>query len=117
MFFLWVSWKRQLASQLGLSRAGKIIRSARARYSDYRLHQARPDHPALKRHLNLFIFHTCFYQATLNRSGAAELTPLFCKMDRLFYDDVSPYLRFERLNTLVLTGQPCDFRFYRTKLE
>lgn len=67
----------------------------------------------LSRSVIAFNFHACFYVETLNTFGVPELTPIFCKMDRLFFDGVSPSLRFERANTLALTGKPCDFRFYR----
>jgi hypothetical protein len=62
-----------------------------------------------------FNFHRCFYLETLHVHNASELTQVFCRLDRYFYDGVSPNLEFKRENSLATTGKPCDFKFYRVR--
>jgi hypothetical protein len=62
-----------------------------------------------------FNFHRCFYLETLQAHNAPELTQVFCRLDRYFYDDISPYLEFKRNNSLATTGKPCDFFFHRVR--
>lgn len=64
-----------------------------------------------------FNMHGCFYHQTLTDYNAAELTPIFCGLDDFIYDDVSPYLRWERKGTLGRGNSHCDFRFINAKLE
>ncbi|NOY97744.1 MAG: L-2-amino-thiazoline-4-carboxylic acid hydrolase [Chloroflexi bacterium] len=62
-----------------------------------------------------FNMHSCFYLDALTRYGAPELTPVFCGLDDLIYDGVSPHLRWQRSTTLGRGGERCDFRFIRAK--
>jgi hypothetical protein len=55
----------------------------------------------------------CFYLDTLTRLGARELTPLYCKVDDLLYEGVSPELGWRRTTLLSTGGALCDFRFER----
>jgi hypothetical protein len=55
----------------------------------------------------------CFYLDTLTRLGARELTPLYCKVDDVLYEDVSPELSWRRTTMLSTGGALCDFRFER----
>lgn len=64
-----------------------------------------------------FNMHGCFYHQTLNDYNAPELTPVFCGLDDLIYDNVSPYLRWERKGTLGRGDHHCDFRFINPKYE
>ena len=62
-----------------------------------------------------FNMHGCFYQSALTDYNAPELTPVFCGLDDLIYDHVSPYLRWERKGTLGRGDSHCDFRFINAK--
>lgn len=64
-----------------------------------------------------FNMHGCFYHNALTEYNAPELTPIFCGLDDLIYDNVSPYLRWERKGTLGRGDQHCDFRFINPKFE
>ena len=64
-----------------------------------------------------FNMHGCFYHQALTAYNAAELALIFCSLDDLIYDDVSPYLRWERKGTLGRGNSHCDFRFINAKLE
>lgn len=66
---------------------------------------------ALNQDVIAFNFHACFYVTVLREANVPELTPNFCRMDKLFYENVSPYLRFEQANTLALTGPPVTSGF------
>lgn len=58
-----------------------------------------------------FNIHSCFYLDTLKEYGAPELTQVFCKMDDIFYKDISSSVRWERTGTLARGDQLCDFRW------
>ena len=60
-----------------------------------------------------FTIHRCFYLDVLTAYGAPELTPLYCRNDDLLYENVSPYLRWQRTKTLGRLDDCCDFRFTR----
>ncbi len=62
-----------------------------------------------------FNMHGCFYYSVLNDYNAPELTPIFCNLDDLIYDNVSPHLRWERTGTLGRGDTHCDFRFINSK--
>ena len=60
----------------------------------------------------------CFYLDTLTLDtltelGARDLTPLYCKVDDVLYEGVSPELSWRRTTMLSTGGQLCDFRFER----
>jgi hypothetical protein len=59
--------------------------------------------------------HSCFYLQVLTEYGLPELTSHFCRLDDFLYEDVSPYIRFERRQTIGRGGAMCDFRYYRVK--
>ena len=62
-----------------------------------------------------FNMHACFYLDSLTKYNAPELTPLFCDLDDLIYDGVSPHLRWQRAGTLGRGDSHCDFRFINPK--
>ncbi|MBT3339123.1 MAG: L-2-amino-thiazoline-4-carboxylic acid hydrolase [Anaerolineae bacterium] len=64
-----------------------------------------------------FNMHTCFYLNSLTEYNAAELTPIFCGLDDLIYDEVSPHLLWKRTGTLGHGDTYCDFRFINPKQE
>lgn len=55
----------------------------------------------------------CFYLDTLTELGARDLTPLYCKVDDVLYEGVSPELAWRRTTMLSTGGRLCDFRFER----
>ncbi|HEM46087.1 MAG TPA: hypothetical protein ENO23_03480 [Alphaproteobacteria bacterium] len=71
--------------------------------------------PDAGRHVVAFDMHSCFYLDVLTEYGAPELTSVYCRLDHLIYDDVSPHVRWQRTRTLAQGGDCCDFRFYRQK--
>ena len=56
---------------------------------------------------------SCFYLDVLTEYGAPELTPVYCGLDDLVYEGVSPHVRWERTRTLGRGDNCCDFRFRR----
>ena len=62
-----------------------------------------------------FDMHSCFYLETLVVYGVPELTLVFCKMDDLIYERISPYVRWERTGTLARGDPVCDFRWTAVK--
>ena len=64
-----------------------------------------------------FNMHACFYLDSLTKYGAPELTPVFCGLDDLIYDGVSPHLRWQRTMTLGRGDAYCDFRFINPQEE
>lgn len=58
-----------------------------------------------------FNISRCFYLDMLTRYGAPELTPCFCAMDDLTWDNSPPGMTWERSTTLALGGEVCDFRW------
>jgi hypothetical protein len=61
-----------------------------------------------------FNIQRCFYVNELKQYGAPELTPIFCLGDDVLYDGVSPYLSWERTETMGRGNTHCNFRFRRT---
>ena len=57
----------------------------------------------------------CFYLDVLAAYGAPELTALYCKMDDLTYDDLSPDVKWDRKHTMGRGDDCCDFRFERVR--
>lgn len=62
-----------------------------------------------------FDMASCFYQATLQRLGAPELTASFCRVDDLIYSEMSPYVAWQRTMTIAGGNAYCDFCFASTK--
>ncbi len=60
--------------------------------------------------------HGCFYLQVLTEYGVPELTRHFCHLDDVLYEGVTPYIRFERTQTLGRGRKMCDFRYYRVKV-
>jgi hypothetical protein len=59
--------------------------------------------------------HGFFYLDVLTQYGLSELTAHFCTLDDLLYEGVSPYIGWERTQTIGRGGKYCDFRYYRVK--
>ncbi len=64
-----------------------------------------------------FNMHACFYFDVLKEYDVPELTPVFCGLDDLIYDNISPHLRWQRTGTLGRGDTLCDFRFINPKME
>ena len=62
-----------------------------------------------------FNMHACFYLDSLTKFGVPELIPVFCGLDDLIYENVSPHLRWQRTGTLGRGDAYCDFRFINAK--
>jgi hypothetical protein len=62
-----------------------------------------------------FDMASCFYQATLRRLGAPELTASFCRVDDLIYSEMSPYVAWQRTMTIAGGDAYCDFCFASTR--
>jgi hypothetical protein len=62
-----------------------------------------------------FDIHRCFYLDVLTAYDAPELTPLYCHLDDLLVENVSPYMRWARTQTLGRGGVCCDFRYRRVR--
>ncbi|MDH5373351.1 MAG: L-2-amino-thiazoline-4-carboxylic acid hydrolase [Acidimicrobiia bacterium] len=69
------------------------------------------------RHRIAFDITGCFYLDTLTHLGAQELTPVYCRVDDILYDGVSPELTWRRTTMLATGGERCDFRFERLRRE
>ena len=53
----------------------------------------------------------CHFAHYCRQLGYPELGPIFCAADRHFFETVQHDVKFERTQTLVKDGKPCDFRF------
>jgi hypothetical protein len=60
-----------------------------------------------------FNMHRCFYLDMCTQYGVPELTLVYCKLDDLLYDGISPNVRWERTGTLARGDEVCDFRWSR----
>ena len=60
-----------------------------------------------------FHMKRCYYQDTLSRYGAPELTASFCRLDDLVYGEMSSYLEWKRTQTIGRGAALCDFCFAR----
>lgn len=60
-----------------------------------------------------FDMRSCFYLDALTEYGAPELTAVYCHLDDLIYEGVSPHVLWERTGTLARGDECCDFRFRR----
>ncbi len=73
------------------------------------------DYPGLGPDVVALDSHRCFYLEVLTEYGLPELTRHFCQLDDELYQGVTPFIRFERTQTLGRGGQMCDFRYYRVR--
>jgi hypothetical protein len=62
-----------------------------------------------------FNMHSCFYCDTLTRYGAPELTASYCRLDDLVYENMSPYLEWQRTQTIGRGATYCNFVFARSR--
>jgi len=62
-----------------------------------------------------FNMHRCFYMDTLSKYGAAELTPIFCNVDDVLYENMSPHVKWKRTQTIGRGASHCDFCFEHVK--
>jgi hypothetical protein len=60
-----------------------------------------------------FNMHSCYYLDTLSNHGAVELVAVFCRLDDIMYEDLSPYAKWERTKTLGYGDEYCKFCFRR----
>ncbi len=60
-----------------------------------------------------FHFHvnTCLFASYCKKLGYEHLAPIFCKADKLFFDQQQPLIQFSRTETLAEQGSQCDFGF------
>jgi hypothetical protein len=58
---------------------------------------------------------SCHYLDVLSNLGLAELTRLYCWMDDLIHEEVSPYVAWARDQTLGRGDECCDFQFINLK--
>ena len=69
------------------------------------------------RHRIAFDMTGCYYLATLTQLGAGELTPVYCRVDDILYEGLSPEFSWRRTTLLATGGERCDFRFERLRRE
>jgi hypothetical protein len=62
-----------------------------------------------------FNMRSCFYFDTLSRYGAPELIASFCRNDCLVYGKMSPYLEWQRTQTIGRGAEYCNFCFARAR--
>jgi len=62
-----------------------------------------------------FNMRSCFYQDTLKKYGAAELTPVFCVVDDVLYENMSPHIKWKRTHIIGRGETYCDFCFERVR--
>ncbi|MCA9679023.1 MAG: L-2-amino-thiazoline-4-carboxylic acid hydrolase, partial [Myxococcales bacterium] len=53
----------------------------------------------------------CDFARLLPRLGAGHLAPLFCEVDRIYFDEPRRGVLLRRSRTLATGGDGCDFRF------
>jgi hypothetical protein len=61
-----------------------------------------------------FNMHRCFYCDVLTRYGVPELTASFCRLDDLVYEQMSPFLKWQRSQTIGRGAAYCNFVFTRS---
>ena len=61
-----------------------------------------------------FDMRSCFYYETLTSLGAKELTASFCAVDDLSYGEMSPYITWNRTQTIARGGESCNFCFFES---
>jgi hypothetical protein len=83
--------------------------------AQYPFERWRTTYPDLGRDVVALDCHGCYYRDTLSSYGLADITSHFCRVDDYLYEGVSPYIRFERTQTIGRGGELCDFRYYRVR--
>lgn len=58
-----------------------------------------------------FTVDACLFAAYCKQLGYENLGPIFCKADRMYFDQHQPNVKFNRVDTLAMNGKPCDFSF------
>jgi hypothetical protein len=58
-----------------------------------------------------FEMRSCFYFDSLTKYGAPELTASFCQVDDVIYGNMSPRIKWQRLQTIGRGQTYCDFCF------
>ena len=58
-----------------------------------------------------FTVDSCLFAAYCKQLGYGNLGPIFCKADRMYFDQHQPRVEFARTDTLAVNGKPCDFSF------
>jgi hypothetical protein len=64
-----------------------------------------------------FNMRSCFYLEILNRLGVSELTPLYCWMDDLVFEGLSPNVKWDRRHTLARGDDRCDFCYLNRRQD
>lgn len=62
-----------------------------------------------------FDIDRCYYLAALTALDAADLTPAYCHVDDILYDDLAPCIVWARTGTLAAGCARCDFRYVHTR--
>jgi hypothetical protein len=58
-----------------------------------------------------FTVDSCLFSAYCKQLGYEKLAPIFCKADKMYFDQYQPNVEFSRADTLAMNGKPCDFSF------
>jgi hypothetical protein len=58
-----------------------------------------------------FTVDACLFAAYCKQLGYENLGPIFCKADKMYFDQHQPNVEFNRVDTLAMNGKPCDFSF------
>ena len=58
-----------------------------------------------------FTVDACLFAAYCKQLGYENLGPIFCKADKMYFDQHQPNVKFNRVDTLAMNGKPCDFSF------
>ena len=58
-----------------------------------------------------FTVDSCLFSAYCKQLGYEKLAPIFCKADKMYFDQHQPNVEFSRADTLSMNGKPCDFSF------
>lgn len=58
-----------------------------------------------------FTVDACLFAAYCKQLGYENLGPIFCKADKMYFDQHQPNVEFNRIDTLAINGKPCDFSF------
>lgn len=58
-----------------------------------------------------FTVNKCLFASYCNTLGYKNLASIFCKADKLYFEEHQPYVDFSRMDTLAVNHKPCDFSF------
>lgn len=61
-----------------------------------------------------FTVTACRFVELLSRVDAAELGPIFCKVDKVYFAQPEVPVKLKRKSSLATGGACCDFRFERS---